>query len=467
MVARALLGCFALLLGACDDATDGPADAAVDSGGPSADAGGRAVGTRLATGDLQAVTADGHVVFSDATAYYVVPMTGGAPIKIADVRPGAVSVLRVRGDLVALWPSASVSAALWVWTAATGSTRLSDTSRPGLIEASPDGATIMYTTHAGSRIDVVVSSPTGAELVPLATGMAEVALGGWCLAGATLYPVVATRTALDTDFEIAAFDSSSAYARSVLVTGSGPIALSLGRGEPGPYVVFPSGAGEAMVASVEGGPPRLIEADVLHADVSRDGRSVVYVTGGEALRRSPLDVIAPTTLVTSGVAYDKRLLSPDSTSLLYWRAASPSGLELALAPAEVPGEPFALVGSAMGMVAVDFPEFFTADSAYAFYPNVASHDLLAMPVTGGTEPLTLGHGVPLASHAADGSRVVFVDEATGMPPIGRLRVADLSIAGAPAFTTIVDGASAKFLVAPSLHAVVYAWGPDLYAAPIP
>jgi hypothetical protein len=294
--------------------------------------------------------------------------------------------------------------------------------------------------------------------------------------GATIGEPLTTSSAPDggalTNLATIATFTAPAFLQHVLITGTQPV-FALDASGTHVLVSSPSGL---VVYPIGGGAGLPIDRDGTGGTLTRDGGSVVYTTNAQALKRSPLAMPAPLTLVPSGVVglYG---LSPDESWVLTYRSQAQGGQtsDLYLASATMPDPARALSVSTSASI---FGAAFTADSRYVLYfdnVSVASGvgDFVVASVSGG--PPTKVTSEAFVAAATAGSQVLVTDNCTTCSGVSA-GAADLRAFDAvnPAtITTLVSQAFASFYLDAARDKVVYSWTckqdrtAGVYVLPVP
>ncbi len=290
-------------------------------------------------------------------------------------------------------------------------------------------------------------------------GETEAGVGRFGLSGANVATLAAFTGATFAQ-QVLANDVQAPFAADrtgshVLVSGQSGLAL----------YALPSGAGTPLDATGAAG------------RFTKDGANVVYSTSAMALKRSPVAMPAPTTLVSGGIG---RLLglSPDERWALTYQSTSANGqtFDLSVASAVAPGAPARL---SVGTNAALYGDAFTADSSYVLYfDNVDGATglgdfYLARSATGAP---TKAASFAWIAVATAGTKVLVSDNCATCSN-ARTGLADIEALDAthPAdVTTIVTQAFANFYLSPARDKVVYSWTcrPEdpkagIYALPVP
>lgn len=467
---------FATLLAGCGTPGSDPGGT---TGGNPTESATPPVGTQVHVGGaltMREVTSDGWAIYSDnaTLTLHAVPIAGGAPQDI--VALGNDFAVSNWGKVVFAWShkSAAGVGALTVWTAASGAHTLSQASLAPWVAASTDGSHILYLDKvdaAGQTGDLVTAGGDGSSPKVLLTALdglqndgcralmgfaGTYALAGHCDAGAKQVTISSfampswTRADLATN---AADNWSTDPAGTLLLT-----ATSAGT------IVVPLAGGAATTIDPTGGTGVLVD----------NGKSAIYGTSANALRRSPVSAPSPTTLVASGVG-GLYAVSPDEKSVMFYKDLDPVHLvsDMYLTSAATAGAPMTLSATQTAGV---FGDPFTADASHALYstevdPMLQTSTLNTLALSTQTSKV-VAHDVSVV-WAATGAKIVFSDHYafSGSRGHADVRTFDTSKGGDP--TLIVNQADSEIFLSPAHDQIIYTWSLEdsaragLYVAPIP
>jgi hypothetical protein len=228
-----------------------------------------------------------------------------------------------------------------------------------------------------------------------------------------------------------------------------------------------------LVVPIGGGAGTTIDANGFLGQLIAGGRTALYSTTSNTLRRSATTAPSPTTLApTFGGFY---AVSPAQSAVLYYDHSSSTGSDVYLSSTVTPGAPLALSTLPNGAVNGDA---FTADSTYALYSTsndvcTGSQAFNAFSVTGGASRM-LGHNV-WGDWSATGAKVVYNDNyaATGGLRFGRADIESVNLATGTTPTLVVRQADAVIDLTPAKDQMIYSWSVEpgalagLYVTPIP
>ncbi len=445
------------------------------------------VGTQLQQGEdlaVRGVTSDGWVVYADDAAHtlHAMPLAGGAAQDLGAL--GDKYWVMVDGKDAFIWSNVTGNnvGALSVWNSVAGLHALAPASFGLLESATSDGGLILYLANVdaqGETGDVMVAAGDGTSPTKLVGGATiDGCFPQLGFAGSSA--VVSHCSAKPTgapNATISTFDMTKGWAGTDLVTDAQNYWWTDAAGDK----VFVSKSPGVFVVPTGGGTPETIDANGFLGVLTSDGKTALYSTMSQGLRRSPVSAPSPVTLVDKGFG-GIWALSPDEAWLLFFYNLGSNGGDMFLSSTSVPGTPTTLSQAVTSAVSGDA---FTADSHYALYVGsldvcTSAGTLTAVPVSGGA-PITLGERA-WADHAAGGSRVVFVDDfsptsvgaaaATDMR-YGRADVELVDLAKGSTVTRLVDQADAVVALSPAQDSLVYTWSAEagakagLYVLPLP
>ncbi len=452
------------------------------------------------------MTADGYVAYGDTSAgtlsvLGVEQEDGGLPSSSSPSSLGAADIetAYVLGRLVLFFsPSTEADAGpsrvgtLNAWSSSLGSPQVVSS---GALEsltyftfaASADGQYVAYlgdVSSDGTSASLYVANvATGAktELVSSIDVVADACQPRISFSGeyvAASYCHVAPLAGTDGGTNrfvatVATFLASSGQAATLATNVDSRFGV-----DPGGVAAIMLGAAGLVASPIAGSGaadagPTTIDTAGTSAIISGDGKTVVYATKSDALKRAntfaPLDVLQ---LVPSSFAAVTALSGDGSWVLGMLRAGTVTDTgDLYAASATAPGSASTLSSatSASSSIAGDA---FTADSHYAvFLTNVTSSftgTLMASALGAGGAPATLGSGA-YEELAALGSQIVFnLNDANGKAD---LEWADLSTKNPP--TLVASQADETFFLGPARDRIVYtvsgagSAADGLWIAPLP
>jgi len=397
----------------------------MDGGGWSGDAGGwfgdggtcigRDAGPKgkqligSATVSVLGLTNDDQVVYVDTTSntIFAVPAAGGTP---ASIGPTQGSV-QLPGDAVFDWTgldsSGAVATTFRTWTSAQGPHVLTGAFLVGAADSSSDGSRVLYMDGAtASTADLYVAQMDGSGKTRLATGIpwsqncpptvsfiGSSALLGYCTTAPT-DPAAAVGTL---QLYVGASGAGTTVSTNAKLNSTDTT---------GAYVLFGSSGG-LFVANATTGATVQIDATGASGAFTNDGQSVLYVTTNGSIKRSPIGVSSPVTLVAGGGFSGVSAISPDDRWVLAFRGIDPNtgDVDIELASATTPGASTSILATESGSFSGN-P--FTSDSSRVLYVDTSTgsaDDYYAVPTIGGAG-VKLAAGVWLGI-ATSGAKVVF------------------------------------------------------------
>ena len=394
---------------------------------------------------LTGVTSDGWAVFRDADTLSAAKLGAEPSIQEITQQPGSVLV---RGKAVFNWANVDWMLGvgdLSVWTADAGAHEIGPTPyAEGLVAASEDGATIVYTVNTKKKTTDLLLTPSDLSapqvLIP-AMGLGSettcaASIGfvgerlfvGWCQAG--------SRVAKLERYELV----GDAWEPTLIADDALPVWSADSSGD---RVFFQSSAYSAYFS--ENGKQVLIDAGVGQGLLLPDGSAALY-TVGDQLRRSAMPDVNPVPIVTTGYkqpiefspAFDLALYSTTVT----YDAGTQRDLRLVSTdafnpePIELVAEPVATLGRSS----------MTQDGRFVFYltdvtPSGGSLHIVAKD---GTEQLVLPNVLEVA--AANDSTLIFTDNSSDpalYPIVADLEIIDVANETVPRLleAKILDGRS--------------------------
>jgi hypothetical protein len=392
---------------------------------------------------LSGVTSDGWAVFRDGDVLRAASVGTDSMSQEISKKPGSVLI---RGNVVFNWADVDWTLGvgdLSVWTAEAGAHEIGETPyAEGLVAASDDGKTIVYTantTKTATDLLITPSDLSAPQVLIKSMGLgteetcgasigfvAEHLFVGWCKVG--------SRAALIERYDLV----GDTWQPTTIAEDALPAWSADATGE---NVFFQSSAYSGYVSA--NGTPMLIDAGVAQGTIQPDGAAVLY-TVGDQLRRSGLPDVNPVPIVATGykqpVAFSARYdLALYSTTVTYDNGTQ-RDLRLVPtdrfneAPVELVSEPLASLGRSS----------MTEDGHFVFYFTdvTPSGGSLHVVATDGTELMLLPGVVDVV--AASGSTIVYSDNSSDpqlYPIVADLNVIDLSTETAPRLVEakILDG----------------------------
>jgi len=319
-----------------------------------------------------------HVIYTREEDYYfgaddgkaryleAVPITGGAPIRLAAYHPYRIEV---SGGAVAWYDGTNydnVANAIHLWTEQSGTKTVYTHTRPGLFAATEDGSRVAFSTNATlatSDIAVTTSAaPSAAN--PALTAANAVANRAVCephiaFAGATLvagYCTLLPAVADDPNTTqrpklVTVSEAGATVVRidNALLTDAFQTRWYADSGGTKLFVLGPKPdvRGRVIVTSGPGTTTADVDPNVAGVDVAKDGSAVVYVSNGALKRATFAADPVVTTIVPTGVL-TLLAMTADSKHALFSTAEGPiqrSDLNTVDVTANVPA-PVALVATA-------------------------------------------------------------------------------------------------------------------------
>jgi hypothetical protein len=448
--------CIAVAIGLLGCGTKGAAEAEITtSGGPQATAGAAGEATEATVGQdgmsggtgsagsgelqqplqiapgqpsLSGVTSDGWAVFRDGDVLRAAAVGADSMSQEISKKPGSVLL---RGNVVFNWAEVDWTLGvgdLSVWTAEAGTHAIGKTPyAEGLVAASHDGRTIVYTANATKKATNLLITPSDLsapqvliEAMGLGTEqtcgasigfVGEHLFVGWCKVG--------SRAAVIERYDLVGDTwQATTIAEDALPAWSAD--------ETGENVFYQSSAYSGYVSAK--GTPMLIDAGVAQGIIQPDGSAVLYSVGDQ-LRRSGLPDVNPVPIVATGYKQPVEFSSRYDLALYSTTVTYDNGTQRDLrlvptdsfneAPVELVSEPLASLGRSSMTQDGHFVLYFTDVT-----PSGGSLHVVA---TDGTELMLLPGVVDVV--AANGSTIVYSDNSSDpelYPIVADLNVIDLS-----------------------------------------